>query len=296
MKYRLNIDIRKVIITLAVAIIILQLAGYYSDTLYYFLLGSVLMVIIVLVTFMLKYGFFFELGRFLDSDGEYTVKDYINLLDKERGFRVVTTPGGNYLSLLSRNMRSGKWALFDEIRIVLDRVVKQANIKEFNVLIVGGGVGAMAACLAIDNRCSQIVAIEKSESVVNVGKKYFLNLLSHKESEKIQFVNADAFTYIRKIDKKFNFILVDVSSGDVINPEIFQKSFLKAIKARLKRNALVTVNCGVYPDKSIYKKWPVYLQIFKNARLYYLPNRSFLGVVSDFIQESDAYDIGIRFY
>lgn len=120
-----------------------------------------------------------------------------------------------------------------------------------NVLIVGGGDGAIAReCLKYDS-IEHIDQCEIDEDVVSVCREYFPQMASSFDNPKVNLTFGDAKDFVKSINKKYDIILVD--STDPINQAepLFKKNFYKDLKNILKDDGLLS--CQVQTPAVDYK-------------------------------------------
>ncbi len=117
-------------------------------------------------------------------------------------------------------------------------ILIHGNPKE--ILIIGGGDGAIARECVKYNSIEKVDLCEIDEEVVNTCKKYFPQMSYSFEDEKVNLIIEDAKNFVKRTKNKYDIILVD--STDPINQAIplFKKDFYEDLKKILKKNGVVS--------------------------------------------------------
>ncbi len=76
-----------------------------------------------------------------------------------------------------------------------------------NVLVLGLGLGYFPYMISLKNNVYNIDVIEIDKSAIDLYNKYIKNQF---DSKKINVINYDAKEYIKKLDKKYDFIYIDL--------------------------------------------------------------------------------------
>ena len=111
--------------------------------------------------------------------------------------------------------------------------------KTKNILIIGGGDGAIAReCLKYKN-IDCIDQCEIDEKVVAVCKEFFPKMACSFDDPKVNLTYDDAKEFVKQSNKKYDVILVD--STDPINKSkpLFEKNFYEDLKKLLNKNGIL---------------------------------------------------------
>lgn len=111
-----------------------------------------------------------------------------------------------------------------------------------NALILGGGCCTIPRFIIKQfNNTVFIDSVECCKEIVSLTQKYFLINL---QIDNLNIIADDAFSFIKRTDKKYDFIYVDLFVGSVIPKQVHTYSFLKDLSEHTKHNYLIV--CNVY--------------------------------------------------
>lgn len=226
-------SLKKILLVYFLALgILIGLIQNNSLMVFSFFLGIVTSLSIILIFLIYQNGIFVLRKTYQQSKYHYQVRDYFSLKDKKKNFREIFLVG--YNAIFSRIYFNQKkpWAYFDIIRLIL---AKQRRLQ--SILILGGGGGSVAKTISEEFPRATITAVEISQQVIDIAKQYFIKNNSH-----IHFLKQDAFDFMRKNTKAFDFILLDISNNLEMNPEMRSQQFLRTIFAQGKT---IFINFGV---------------------------------------------------
>ena len=121
------------------------------------------------------------------------------------------------------------------------------NLKKLefeNVLILGFGAGSVASILTEEYgmKC-KIIGIEKDSVVIDLAKKYF-NIDRFKN---LELVHESAYTYVQHIDRKFDFIIMDVFVDETVPKMFHEENFLQHLNRILSNNGVLFYNFMTAP-------------------------------------------------
>jgi len=108
-----------------------------------------------------------------------------------------------------------------------------------NILLAGCGGGAIARWFNFHLPHSHGIAIEISESIISIAKKYF-DFPDNKSHWDIQ--HADIKEHIQSKKNEHDFILVDIAESNLTPNWITEKSFLLSCKKALTLNGILSIN------------------------------------------------------
>lgn len=119
-----------------------------------------------------------------------------------------------------------------------------------NCLVLGLGGGTAIELLYKYYPESSIDAIEFDPVMIDIAEKYF----GVKSSDKLKIIHADAFTWIKKIKKKYDLVIFDLYIGK-FNPEKSRKlPFLKDLKNLLSRSGTILFNAHYQNDEGEHRR------------------------------------------
>ncbi len=138
-----------------------------------------------------------------------------------------------------------------------------------NVLIIGGGDGGLAReCLK--HNIKRLDLVEIDEKVIEISKKYFPTLNVSFNDKRMNVIVDDGYEYIKRVDKKYDAILVD--STDPVGPArvLFNEEFYSLVLKRLNENGIFATQSGspfFYPEhlKMAYDNLK---KIFRYVKVY----------------------------
>lgn len=118
----------------------------------------------------------------------------------------------------------------------LDEVDRKQIIK--NVLILGLGAGTAAEIISTQWPKAKIVGIEIDPEIVSIGKTYF----KLSQIKNLTVHTTDAISFVKKINKKYDLVLVDLYTGYLIERRLLDTYFLRKINQILSNNGVVIYN------------------------------------------------------
>ena len=105
------------------------------------------------------------------------------------------------------------------------------------ILILGLGAGTSAKILTNKFGPVPIDGVEIDPLIVELGKKYF-----YLSEPNIKVFTEDAEEYVKKLDRKYDVIYVDLFHGDKTPKFLSESSFLEKIKEHLNQEGVVVIN------------------------------------------------------
>lgn len=167
-----------------------------------------------------------------------------------------------------------------------------------NVLIIGGGTGAVAKEVLKHKSIKHVTVVDIDEVVVNTCKEYLPEIADCLDDKRVEVKIENAFKYINKTDKKFDVILI--SSPDPLGPGIgeYTSEVYKNLKRILNKDGILVVQsespvADEQKSKTLYKSL---LKNFKIVRTYTSPVPTYPGscwawaFCSDSVKPTDNYD------
>jgi len=126
-----------------------------------------------------------------------------------------------------------------EYHSTMTKVPFSIHKKANNILIIGGGDGAIARECLKYHCVKSIDLCEIDKDVVSTCKEYFPQMSCSFSHEKMNIIHEDAKKFVKRNKTKYDIILVD--STDPINAAVplFKKDFYRDLNKMLKPNGLL---------------------------------------------------------
>ena len=169
----------------------------------------------------------------------------------------------------------------------LDRVPKDA-------LFVGLGAGAMPKYFHRHYPDADIDIAEIDPDMLAVARKYFY----FKDDEKMRVYVDDGRLFVKRVKKKYDWIVLDAYQNDYIPFHLTTLEFLKEVKSKLKDNSVVVSNItspfrNKFFDSMVmtYKKVFPHLYIFKGKKS---GNFTFVATASSTLKDERSVYVRAR--
>lgn len=171
------------------------------------------------------------LYKFTDDSGEELyVLDYPN--DNERYLYSLTTE----LCHTGINLNDDKSLLtYNEVQEFF-----RTHAVTPSTALVLGAAGCMLPRYLINNFGTKVAAVEISEKMIDVAKKYFF---ADSYGDKLQLIHADAFDYIETCKEKFDLIFIDTFITDIIDSRVNSENTIISINKLIVDGGIVVLNC-----------------------------------------------------
>ncbi len=114
-------------------------------------------------------------------------------------------------------------------------VSQTSNIN--NCLVLGIGGGSVVKVLRKKYPDTEITGVEIDEKMIDIGNKYF-----DLEKYRPTIVIADAFRFVRKENKKYDLICIDLLVGRNSPQKLSSEEFFRNIKKILNKGGIVIIN------------------------------------------------------
>ena len=160
-----------------------------------------------------------------------------------------------------------------------------------DVLIIGGGDGGTAKQILKHKNIRRIDNVEICKEVVDVCKKYFPEMASSFKSKKVKLHIQDGAEYVKKLNRKYDLIIVDSTDLDYKN-KIFKSTFYKNLTKILKKNGILIVNykeefTDHFFNNELSRYYKKYINIlksnFKYIQMYHCTIPSYIGSLYTFL-------------
>lgn len=117
-----------------------------------------------------------------------------------------------------------------------------------SVLVLGMGGGSVIESLRKKFKYSKpIVAVELDPVIIQIAEEDF-EITRYKN---LEVVCADALTFIKTTDQKFDLTIVDLFIAENVPKEFYSKSFWQDIESRTNKNGKVLFNAGIELSDSV---------------------------------------------
>jgi spermidine synthase len=129
--------------------------------------------------------------------------------------------------------------VFRQVFHKIDMINKQFQ----NILVLGAGAGSIPTIIYKELKLNPIIdAVEIDEKVIDLGKKYFgLNGFNN-----LNIIIDDATDFVKKIDKKYDLIIVDLFNGIDVPTEFLISHFFEQLKNLLNNKGELLFNFVAY--------------------------------------------------
>lgn len=128
--------------------------------------------------------------------------------------------------------------IYMPIQKLLFSFVQSSQLKD--ALVLGGGCCTIPRYIIKQfNNTVVVDTVESCEEIVSLTYKYFLTNLS---IDKLNIITDDAFAFLKKSDKRYDFIYVDLFVGSDMPKQVHTHSFLKDLSEHIKHNYLIAFN------------------------------------------------------
>ena len=142
-----------------------------------------------------------------------------------------------------------------------------------NALIIGGG-DCLTAKRVLKYPFSKVFQIEIDKRVTKISSKYFPHLLKKTLKNKhLKIIYNDAFFYLKNINKKFNFIVLDLTDPKDNNPlsnVLYSKYFYKLCKSHMTSDSIIVIQigCPFLFKKHFNQQVKILSKLFKYTKIY----------------------------
>ncbi len=260
----INVGTKRLLFLFSVEICILLITWKYSMTQPFSLAiaGSLITLIIVYFIAAYKYGIFIRRYSFVEHGEKYEINDFYKPLEPLKNYRVLSRNNSNQIDSKIFLAKQTKWAYFDNIRTILQA---QTLLKHRNILLLGGGGGALAKTVLQSYPLYHIDVVEISKTMVSVAKRFFL---SPPETKKITLLCQDALTYVTHTRKKYDVIIVDLFINSEISKDTVKKQFIHDLARVCTPRTILFVNYFGVQEEALPRITYFYRHAFPNFQLY----------------------------
>ncbi|MGC6404121.1 MAG: polyamine aminopropyltransferase [Candidatus Comchoanobacterales bacterium] len=149
-----------------------------------------------------------------------------------------------------------------------------------NVLIIGGGDGAVLREVLKHKLVKKVTMVEIDESVITLCREYFPSLSGNAfDDPRLNIVIDDGMNFLKRTYHGYDVILVDSTDPNDIADSLFSEEFYHACQGQLKANGiLVTQNSVSLLQQDNVKRTHQRMQsVFKHNGFYLVNVPSYIG-------------------
>jgi len=160
------------------------------------------------------------------------------------------------------------------------------------VLVIGGGDGGVVREVLKHKSVERVELVEIDEEVVNAARKFFPQVSSYLDDERVEVIFQDGIEFIKSKNGIYDVILID--SPDPIGPAVglFEESFYKDVFSALNDFGIVVAQAEspfVFPDL-IKKIHSVFNKYFPIVRFYLANVPTYASGLISFVLGSKKFD------
>ncbi len=162
------------------------------------------------------------------------------------------------------------------------------------VLIVGGGDGAVAEEVLKYNFIKKIDLVDIDKEVIRLCKKYFKKVNKNSlNNKKVKVFYEDAFNFISDTKQKYDLVIADRPDPVGAGKSLFKKNFYKNVNAVLNKNGIAIFQSGVpFLQKSEIKQVLKYVkEVFKKHGILLTVVPSYIGGFMALVWASNRIDM-----
>lgn len=165
----------------------------------------------------------------------------INIYQTKSGINknLEVTWNNGQLVLDSKNTNFSYGSLQRVMRIGLNTIGKN-NIQNYhNVLILGVGGGSVICTIQKEfDFKGKIIGVELDEKAIEIANQYFgLN-----EFENTEIIIDDAYHFVKKTNRKFDLIIIDIFQDKIMPDFLFEDDFMHSISSIVTKNGSILFN------------------------------------------------------
>ena len=163
-----------------------------------------------------------------------------------------------------------------------------------DILIVGGGDGAVAEEVLKYNFIDKIDLVDIDEEVIKVSKRYFKKInKSSLSNKKVNLFYEDALNFITNTKNKYDLIIADRPDPVGAGKSLFKKKFYTNVKNILNRNGFAIFQSGVtfLQKKETIEVIKHVKSIFEKSGVILTVVPSYIGGFMTLVWSSDQIDM-----
>jgi hypothetical protein len=248
-----------------------------------FLFTIAILFTLYIIKNILEHGYYHQLVEFEDSGVKLIIQDYLSIKSHSESVRYFGTDNETsvYGKAYLDKARNKKECLFlDIVPFLFEKLIPKN--KKSRCLFLGGGGFVTPLYIASKFTNSENEVVEISEKVIGVAKKYFFPLFGQGKPRNLKITKGDAIDYLKKTNKRFDFIFQDIFIGKEIPKVFLSGNWLLDLTKHLKNNGILIINGGSInsvDSLSFIFKLTSYLQNKKRMFLF-LYNKNLLLLIT----------------
>ncbi len=130
---------------------------------------------------------------------------------------------------------------YDNFRRLFERMDFE-KMRGKQVLLLGLGLGSVIQLLEAEKQNFYFTAVELDEEIIRLAEKYIL----HNLDTPINIISADALTYVKLAQEKFDLICMDIFIDDVVPDQFKTKEFCELLNNLLTESGTLVYNCPAF--------------------------------------------------
>jgi spermidine synthase len=165
---------------------------------------------------------------------------YVRVVEEEDGARKLFLNEGIAIHSLWRAdtvLTGGEWDMFLVLPPLLERPVR-------HVAILGNAGGTTGRAYGVFFPGARIDGVELDPVVSDVGRRY----LGLGDNPNLRIVTRDARPFLRRIDKRYDLILIDTYRQPYVPFYLATREFFELVRDRLAPGGMVALNAATVPD------------------------------------------------
>ena len=166
----------------------------------------------------------------------YPIKEYQTPSQINKNIEVTWNNGELVLDSKNTNFSYGSLQLVMDIGI---QNIDQEKISTFkNTLLLGVAGGCVINVLKKYNYSGKITGVELDPQIIIVAKQYF----KLDKFVDLELIEGDANDFVKKTNKTYDLIIVDVFQDDIMPDFLFSDDFIENLKGILLQNGVILFN------------------------------------------------------
>ena len=139
---------------------------------------------------------------------------------------------------------------YGSLQCILKFALKQIDLEKVNhVLLLGLGGGSVIQTLRLDfGFAHQITAVEFDKTIIDIA----LNEFGLKEDKNLEIIEADALSYVKNRERKFDLIIIDLFIDSVVPNVFYSIDFWKNIHLLTAKNGHIIFNASTSNHDNIH--------------------------------------------
>lgn len=210
-----------------------------------FIITSIFFFTAYILKSVFENGYFHRLTEFVDSGIKLRIQDHIlprKPSESVRYFGINNETSVYGKAYLDKTRNNKECCFLDIVPVFFEKLIpKNENPK---CLFLGGGGFVIPLYIASKFTNSENEVVEISRKVIVAAKKYFFPLFGQGKHPNLKIIRGDAIDYLKKTNKRFDFIFQDISIGKEIPKVFLGRKWLLDLTKHLKNKGILIVNAG----------------------------------------------------